>query len=259
MSCPARPPALFQTPTHLLGFDCSRRVQARDLDLHQRGWAGSGCCPEPPEAHSNPPRFFTSQIHTQGSPFLPLPHFCPFPAWQPSLKHHTTEWMVPVACPGATELGKTFGPAERHVTRMTRGETGGQDERDTRHRRTGMTWACLCNVPYAIFHPHGNIFLEVIGAHSAVANQTPNVSLVLPPAPSRRRAGGGALPLSVMLSRLSNVSAPSLRANARLFSSAGRNVSEKAVSRARSRWLFQTWRVASQGLLSDPVSLHLFS
>lgn len=81
---------------------------------------------------------------------------------------------------------------ERHVTRMTRGETGGQDERDTRHRRTGMTWACLCNVPYAIFHPHGNIFLEVIGAHSAVANQTPNVSLVLPPAPSRRRAGGRA-------------------------------------------------------------------
>lgn len=154
MSCPAQPPAVFQTPTHLLGFDCTRQVQARDMDLHHRGEAGRGCRPEPPEAHSNPPPFFISQIHTQGSPFLRPPISVPSPTWQPSPQHPTTEWVLPEACPGAIKLGKTFGPAERHVTGMTCGETKGQNERDKRHRKTGMIRACLCNVPYVIFYPH---------------------------------------------------------------------------------------------------------
>lgn len=79
-----------------------------------------------------------------------------------------------------------------------------------------MIWACLCKAPYVVFHPHRNIFLEVIGTHSAVANQIPNVSLFLL-ACAFQDAGGEALPLSVMLSCLSNVSAPALRANAQLF------------------------------------------
>lgn len=96
---------------------------------------------------------------------------------------------------------------QRHVT-----STRHSVELETKTRvtesagRWGWVWVCLCNVPYVIFYSHKNIFLEAIGTHSAVANQIPNVSFFL--SCFFQEAGCEELPLSVMLSCLSNVRQP---------------------------------------------------
>lgn len=58
-------------------------------------------------------------------------------------------------------------------------------------------------------YPHRNIVLEVTATRSTVANQIAHVSLFLA-ACAFQEVGGEDLPLSVMLSGLSNVSVPSL-------------------------------------------------
>lgn len=74
----------------------------------------------------------------------------------------------------------------------------------------------------SFFYSHGNISLRVIGAHSAVANQIPNVSLFL--SCSFQEAGREELPLSVMISCPSDVREPFPQSERPVvFSSLGRN------------------------------------
>lgn len=119
---------------------------------------------------------------------------------------------------------------------------------------------CLCNVPYVIFYSHKNIFLQVIGTHSAVANQIPNVSLFL--SCSFQEAGCEELPLSVMLSCLSNVRELFPQSKRPIvFSSFGRNFEEKAVFRSLLFIVLDLdcGKVKGSWPLSSPVSSHLFS
>ena len=71
----------------------------------------------------------------------------------------------------------------------------------------GAGFGCVCVMCHmSFFYSHKNIFLEAIGTHSAVANQIPNVSFFL--SCFFQEAGCEELPLSVMLSCLSNVRQP---------------------------------------------------
>lgn len=105
----------------------------------------------------------------------------------------------------------------------------------------------------SFFYSHKNIFLKVIGTHSAVANQIPNVSLS--PSCAFQEAAGEESPMSTMLSRLSDVTElfPQSK-HPVVFSSPGREFREGATARLPLCVLFQGWHVGAGRRGSSPCT-----